>query len=217
MTRLRWWGTTAAVAGLLGAASSVAVIAWPAQVADNHYSYPFDAGGYTAAQIWFAVQHLGLLAGLYGLAVLARPRIGRVTRAGLVVAMAGIVVLSACEIFAITAADDLVGSAAGDAVDNVYGVPMILIGIAMVVAGVGLARRRVLPGWRRWIPAAIGGYVFVPLFPAVFGPLVLGRMAIGVWMLLYAALGVALIRAGQTDSEAAAASRKASAPVRTAG
>jgi hypothetical protein len=41
----------------------------------------------------------------------------------------------------------------------------------------------------------LGVYVFVPLFPAVIGPMVQGRIAIGVWMLLFAALGIALVRA----------------------
>jgi hypothetical protein len=40
----------------------------------------------------------------------------------------------------------------------------------------------------------MGGYVFVVMFPAVFGPLVAGRLAIGVWMLMFAVLGMALVR-----------------------
>lgn len=193
--RLRTLGTVTVAAGLLGAASAVAVIAWPEQVTTDHYSYPFNAAGYTVAQVWFAGQHLGLLAGLYGLAVLAWPRVGRSTRAGLVTAMLGIAVLAACEIFAVGAAHALVGSDRANLVDSLYGVPMTLAGIGLVVAGAGLARRQILPGWGRWAPLVLGVYVFVPLFPAVFGPMVLGRLAIGVWMLLFAALGVALVRA----------------------
>ena len=41
----------------------------------------------------------------------------------------------------------------------------------------------------------MGGYVFVVMFPAVFGPLVAGRLAIGVWVLMFAALGASLVRA----------------------
>jgi hypothetical protein len=37
--------------------------------------------------------------------------------------------------------------------------------------------------------------VFVVMFPAVFGPMVAGRIAIGVWMLMFAALGASLVRA----------------------
>jgi hypothetical protein len=50
-------------------------------------------------------------------------------------------------------------------------------------------------GAGRWLLLAMGGYVFVVMFPAVFGPLVAGRIAIGVWMLMFAALGASLVRA----------------------
>jgi uncharacterized membrane protein len=42
---------------------------------------------------------------------------------------------------------------------------------------------------------ALGVYLFVVMFPAVFGPLLVGRMAIGLWMLMFAVLGSSLIRA----------------------
>ena len=46
----------------------------------------------------------------------------------------------------------------------------------------------------RWLPLALGVYVFVVLIPAVFGPMVAGRIAIGVWLLGYAGLGLAIRR-----------------------
>src|SRR5207342_2637811 len=57
-TRLRTLGGATVIAGLLGATAAVAIIAWPDQVTDRHYSYPFDATGFTVAQAFFAVQHL---------------------------------------------------------------------------------------------------------------------------------------------------------------
>jgi hypothetical protein len=200
-SRLRVLGLVTVAASLLGTVCAVAIIAWPAQVSDDYYSYPFDASSYTAAQTFFAVHHLGTLAGLYGLALLAWSRASRPTKAGLVVAILGMVVLTVCEIFAISAAHARFGTPRADAVDNSYGIAMTLLGVGMVVAGVGLARRPVLPGWGRWVLLALGVYVFVPLFPAVFGPMVLGRIAIGVWMLLFAALGVALVRAARDGTE----------------
>jgi hypothetical protein len=193
--RLRTLGIVTVVASVIGAACAVVIIAWPPQVADDWYSYPFNATGYAVAQWFFAVHHLGILAGLVGLARLARPRASRATRAGLIIAAVGMVALTACELFAITAAQARVGTPTANAVDASYSVPMLLIGVGLVLAGVGLARRPVLPAWGRWVTLALGTYVFVPLFPAVFGPMVLGRIAIGVWMLMFAALGVALIRA----------------------
>jgi hypothetical protein len=38
-------------------------------------------------------------------------------------------------------------------------------------------------------------FVFVPMMPALVGPFILARLAITVWILLFAALGYALWRA----------------------
>jgi uncharacterized membrane protein YidH (DUF202 family) len=194
-SRLHALGVTTVVAGILGAASAIVVIAWPDQVSDQHYSYPFDATSYVTAQLWFAVQHLGLLAGLYGLARLAWPRSSRLTRTGLALTLVGMVVLTVCELFAISAAHALVDTSRANAVDNSYSVPMVVIGLGLMIAGLGLARRPVLAGAGRWLPLIMGGYVFVVMFPSVFCPQVAGRIAIGVWMLMFAALGVSLVRA----------------------
>lgn len=194
-TNLRPLGLVTVAASLIGAACAVVILAWPPQVSEQWYSYPFDPTGYIVSQSFFAVHHLGILAGLYGLALVAWPGATRAVKAGLITAIVGMVGLTACELFAITAARAEVGTPAADAVNNAYGFPMIVIGAGLVLAGIGLARRPVLPDWGRWVTLALGIYVFVPLFPAVFGPMVLGRIAIGVWMLMFAALGVALMRA----------------------
>jgi hypothetical protein len=138
-----------------------------------------------------------LLAGLYGLARLGWTRSSRLTRGGLTLCLLGMVGLTACELFAITAADALVDTARANAVDNSYGVPMMAMGVGMVLAGTGLARRPVLPGVGRWVLLALSVYLFVVMFPAVFGPMLIGRVAIGLWMLMFAVLGSSLIRADQ--------------------
>lgn len=100
-TRLHALGLITVVAGILGAASAIVIIAWPDPVSDQHYSYPFSAAWYAAAQVFFAVQHLGLVAGLAGLAGLvgltglAWSRSSRTTRTGLVLTTAGLVGLTA--------------------------------------------------------------------------------------------------------------------------
>ena len=182
------------VAALMGALSAAAMLAWPPMVAEDRFSYPFDAAWHIVFQLFFAVQHLGLLAGIVALGHESRRRPGRATRAGVVVAAVGMVVLTAAELLSVAAARSEAGSARADLAEGAYGPAMILIGIGFLVAGVGVARGRLLPGWGRWVPLALGGYVFVVLFPAVFGPMVLGRLAIGAWMLGFAALGVALHR-----------------------
>jgi hypothetical protein len=192
--RLRTAGLVTVLAGLIGAACAAVILAWPPQVGAEWYSYPFEPAGYRIAQSFFAVHHLGVLVGLLGLARLAWPGASRATRAGLIIAAVGLVALTACELFALTAAEARTGTPAADAVDNAYGAPTLLIGAGLVLAGIGLARRPVLHGWARWVVLVLGVYVFVPLLPAIFGPLVLGRIAIGVWFLIFGALGVALMR-----------------------
>ncbi|MBU2669901.1 hypothetical protein KOI35_40960 [Actinoplanes bogorensis] len=196
MTRVttRTLGLITIVASLIGAACAVAVLVWPPQVGTGWYSYPFDATGYTVAHVFFAVHHLGMLAGFAGLARLAATH--RTTRAGLIIAAAGMVLLAACELFGITAANAPVSSETANAVDNAYGIPMVLIGVGLVLAGWKGS------GWQRWVPLALGVYVFVPLFPAVFGPMVAGRIAIGVWFAIFAVLGVALVKAAENVSPA---------------
>jgi hypothetical protein len=196
-TRLHALGLITVVAGILGAASAIVIITWPDQVSDQHYSYPFSAAWYAAAQVFFAAQHLGLLAGLYALARLAWSRSSRLIRGGLTLCLLGMVGLTACELFAISAADALVDTSRANAVDNSYGIPMTAIGLGLVVAGIGLARRPVLPGAGRWLVLALGSYVFVVMFPAVFGPMVAGRIAIGIWMLMFAGLGLSLTLSGR--------------------
>ena len=110
---------------------------------------------------------------------------------------AGLVGLTACELFAITAADALVDTARANAADNSYGAPMVAIGLGMVIAGFGLGRRPVLPGTGRWLLLSMGVYVFVVMFPTVFGPMVAGRVAIGIWMVMFAGLGMSLMRSGR--------------------
>ena len=143
------------------------------------------------------MQHLGLIAGVTGLAGHVWSSSNRTIRAGLALTAVGLVGLTACELFAITAASALVDSGLANAVDNSYGIPMIAMGIGMVMAGTGLARRPVLTGAGRWGLLGLGVYLFVVMFPAVFGPMVAGRVAIGVWMLMFAGLGLSMTRAGR--------------------
>ncbi len=61
-------GVVCLAAGILGAVSGIFLAVWPGQVSEDMFSYPLTAGGFTLIQIWFFVQHLGLLAGIAALA-----------------------------------------------------------------------------------------------------------------------------------------------------
>ena len=195
--RLRTYGLVGAVASLIGAVCAVVIIGWEPMVAEDRFSYPFDAGWFATWQVVFAVQHAAMLPLFAGLLILERRHPSRALRIGTWVALAGQVALTVLELVAITAADSPVDTGRGAVVGGLYGVPMVLLGLGMVVAGAGALRAGLFEGADRWLPLALGVYVFVVLFPAVFGPMVAGRIAIGVWLLGFAALGLAIRRAGR--------------------
>ncbi len=80
-----------------------------------------------------------------------------------------------------------------DVLDVFFGVASILIGIGLVMAGASVVRARTWTGWHRFMPLACGAAVFVIVIPGIFGPFIAGRLAIGIWMLMFAGLGLALL------------------------
>ena len=186
-------------AGVLGVASGAVLALVEPDVGDDRFSFPLTAGAFTAAQVWFAVHHLGLLAGLLALGrVAALPRT-RLARRGSALAVYGMAGLTVTELIAIAAADDLVDSGAAPAVGALYGVTCLALGVGLVMAGAAVARAGTWTGWRRWVVLALGVWVFVPMFPALaLTPTDGARWAIAGWMALFGLLGVALLpRGGQ--------------------
>jgi hypothetical protein len=185
-------------AGLVGAASGIFLAVVPAHVGEDMYSYPLDAGPFAAIQVFFFLQHLALALGLVGL---WRARVlgpGRLGAWGLAGALAGMGLLAAVELVAISAANAAYPSPRTDMLDALYGVSSVLIGIGMTLAGIAVLRAGRWTGWRGALVLVTGVYVFAPLTPALLGPFVLARLAITGWMLLFAALGWVLLQSGRT-------------------
>jgi hypothetical protein len=181
-------------AGLIGAAAGLFLIAYPAAVEDSRFSYPFTATGFTIAQLVFCVQHVGLavlLAALWTSGAAGRSGLGRIGVGGSVLAMLG---LAAVEVAAIGARDSLYPSPRTDTLDTWYGVTSIAIGVFLVVTGIAVLRAKVWSEWQRYLPLALGIYVFLPLTPGIFGPFVVARLVIAGWMVLFALLGLTLLR-----------------------
>lgn len=180
-------------AGVLGAASGVFLALVPPAVDDDRYSYPLTAAGFVLIQCWFGLQHLGLVAGLVGL---GRSSAVGARRAGVLTAIAGMGLLTATELAASAAARSTYPGPGTGVLDALYGISSVIIGIGLIGAGVAVLRAGAWRGWRRWLPLALGIYVFVPMFPAMFGGFLAARLAITGWMLLFALLGWALAREG---------------------
>jgi hypothetical protein len=191
---VRTAGTIGLWAGIIGAAGGLVLIFYPAAVDDSQFSYPFDATGFTVAQTVFAVQHLGLavlLAALWTSGAAGRSGLGRIGVGGSVLAMLG---LAALEVIATSAKDSPYPSARTDTIEAWYGVVSTAIGIFLIIAGIAVVRSKVWKGWQRYLPLALGIYVFVPLTPGIFGPFVVARLVIAGWMALFAVLGWAMLR-----------------------
>jgi hypothetical protein len=200
--RIGFWG------GVVGVAEAVIVgaallLADPAGA--SRFSHPFGPGAYTAAQVTFALQHVALVVGVLALAAVVRA--SRTGRWGLLAAAGGLGLLAVTELFAITVADAAATDPRADVASSLYGIPTVITGIALLAGGIGIARSAVLPGWRRWIVLVTGAFVFVGLIPALVGSELLGRLGIGLWMLLFALLGQAVEPARGEDPREAAPSR----------
>jgi hypothetical protein len=185
--RICFWG------GLIGAAQAVVLLLVPPVVGPERFSYPFDATGYVLAQLSFAAQHLLLLPGVLALLWAAGPA-SRTVRPALATAFVGMGLLVMMELVALAVAGAAMTDPSAVLVSALYGIPTLLIGAGLLVGGIGIVRARLWDGWRRWVPLVTGAYVFVVLLPGLMAPFWAGRVVIGVWMLLFAALGVALLR-----------------------
>ena len=190
-------GALCVTAGILGAASGIVLAVYPAQVSEDMFSYPLTAGGFTVIQIWFFVQHLGLLAGIAALARAAVMAHGRSARWGSGLAVSGMALLAVTELIAITARNSTYPGEGTALLDVLYGVSSVGVGVGLVLAGIAVRLGGRWTGWRGFVVLVAGIFVFVPMMPALMGPFILARLAITVWMLLFAALGYALWKADQ--------------------
>lgn len=199
-------GRTLIIGSLIGAVCAMAILGWPDEVPPTRYSHPFGPTTFVVAQLVFAAQHLALTAGLLGLGTLVGRSATRTLMTGLVLAIIAMAALAVVELAAIGAVGWDEGSAGASVLDAGYAIASLLLGVGLVVAGVSLARGGQLPGrLGRSIVLVCGAYVFVPLLPALFAPMIVGRVAIGVWQLLFAGIGLVVVRAVRPPSERAAA------------
>ncbi|MGD9934983.1 MAG: hypothetical protein AB7T37_14890 [Dehalococcoidia bacterium] len=187
-------GWTCLAAGVLGALSGIALLLIDPAVSRDRYSYPLSSGDFAAVQAWFFIQHFGLLAGQIALlqsGVLGRRKV--VTR-GQWVAIAGMLGLAATELLAVMAAKSKYPSDGTYVLDALYTFTTIAIGGGLIAAAIGVLRTPAARRAETWITLALGGWVFVPMIPAIIAGFTPARLGISGWMLLYAVLGWALVR-----------------------
>lgn len=175
--------------GLIGAAAGIYLSLVPASVPDDRYSYPLSATGHIWMQVFFGIHHVGLVVALAALWASGAAGQNRTATVGHYLGLGGMILLSVTELLAISAAESPLEGSRADQLGVAYGLSCTLVGVGLVLVGIAVMRSGRWNGWRRYVPLAIGAWVFVPLFPALAGPFVLARLAIVGWMLLFAALG----------------------------
>ncbi|MBW3556540.1 MAG: hypothetical protein KY454_06335 [Actinobacteria bacterium] len=190
---MRRAGLLCLVGAIIGVLSALVTGFIPPAVTLDRYSYPYTPSGFVVAQFVFLLNHVLLLVGIVGLARSGAAGPGLAGRAGSAIAVAGMGLLSLCEVRALTLLNVAFPSPPTDVLDVFFGVASILIGIGLVMAGASVVRARTWTGWHRFMPLACGAAVFVIVIPGIFGPFLAGRLAIGFWMLMFAGLGLALL------------------------
>lgn len=192
--RVRTAAALCVAGALIGVAGGLVMAVIPPAVGPDRFSYPFTPTGHLIAEISFAANHLLLLAGVLGLGRSTATGRGRLGRAGIALTVAGLLALTLCEIGAMLLAGSAFPTTRTGQLGVGYGAASILTGVGLTLAGVAVIRARRWTGWPRYIVLACGLAVFVVVLPAVSGPMVAGRLALVAWMLLWAALGIALTR-----------------------
>ena len=190
-------GLLCLVGAIIGVISGLVTAFIPPAVSFDRYSYPYTPTGFRLAQLVFMLNHVLLLIGILGLARSGAAGSGLLGRIGLWISAIGMATLTLCEVGAMTLATSPYPSPRTDFLDMAYGVASILIGVGLVLAGFAVARARKWGGWQRFVALICGVAVFVIVIPGVFGSFLAGRLALVVWMLMFAALGWALYNQGR--------------------
>jgi hypothetical protein len=187
-------GRLCVLGGVVGVVSGLVTAFIDPAVSEHWWRYPYTPAGFYLSQAAFLLNHVLLLAGVLGLAASGAVGPGRAGRLGVRLSVAGLVLLTACEAVATTLVDSRIPSRATDLLGAAFGVASILIGVGLITAGLAVVRAGRWPGWQRFTPLACGAAVFVIVLPGLFGSFLAGRLVITTWMVLFTALGLALLR-----------------------
>jgi hypothetical protein len=194
-------GWICAIGGAIGVASGLVTAFVTPDVDASMYRYPYSPGAYATIQFIFAANHLMLLVGVAGIGW-ARAARGALWATGAAISAFGLLLLTGCEFWALRLTNTTSTGPGAGALNTAYGVATLASGLGLVLVGIAVARARRWRGWARWTPLALGVLVFVVVLPGVFGTFLEGRLAISFWMVVWVALGAALVRDGNAAGTA---------------
>lgn len=197
---LRTLGLACAASGIAGVVIGIVTLAYPAAVASDRWSYPFDATAQWIVSIVLAVTHLLTLAGFVGVIAADPHGRSRVAALGLRAAVVGYAGLAVCEVLSGGVGTQSDDSSSAVAVSSGFAVTSLLAAAGSIVAGVVIVRRRGLRsvGWSMVLWSGIVMVVLVT--PAnITGNATFRIVALMLWSLTFVPLGQAL---GRTRDQA---------------
>ncbi|MGH2604263.1 MAG: hypothetical protein ACRDJ9_33360 [Dehalococcoidia bacterium] len=190
--RIHMAGAVCLAAGL-GAAGASIYLASISPVGAGNFMFPQGTPDFTGLQAVIALLRLGLMCGLLGLWWSGSVPWTRTARLGQYVALVMMAVLTVTEGLAITVPrSPLDGTPPAFGV--IYGAYIILLGVALLAEGLGVARAGVWRGWKRHLPMSLGIWLLLVVFPALALSFDVARWAMSAWLLLFALLGWVLTR-----------------------
>ena len=99
----------------------------------------------------------------------------------------------------------------------IYSTYTVLLGVALLAEGLGVARRGAWWGWKRWLPLCLGVWLLVVVLSALALSFDAARWAMSTWLLLFALLGLVLMRQnGSAVGQPAAGHRTGTRSARSA-
>jgi hypothetical protein len=188
-------GTACLASGVLGVIIGALTLAYPADVPDDQWSYPFPVGVGVVLGVVLGVTHLLTLAGYVGV-LAVDPHAGRrAAVAALWVAIAGLAGLAVCEVASGAIGGESTDSTAANVLGSLFGLTSLLIGVGSIVAGVAVVRAGRWTGMARWALLASGLILVVLVTPAnISGNRYLIYPALMLWSLTFVPLGQVLMR-----------------------
>lgn len=189
-------GAACLASGVLGAVVAVVSLAYPPDVPDSQWSYPYPVGVFWVVGVVLALIHVLTLAGFVGVQLADPHRHARAAVLGLWVAIAGYALLVVAEMLSAGIGGQQTTSSAAATVGGVFGVASLLTAVGSLIAGVVIARAGVWTGLGRWMVLASGVIMVLLVTPAnITGSEVFRMVALTLWSLSFIPLGRAIASA----------------------
>jgi hypothetical protein len=125
-------------------------------VADDRWSYPWEAGPFVAVSLVYIVLHLLVATGLVAFGRSGVAGSSRAARSGVAIAVAGTLTLTVGEIIGLPIRDGLTDDTSAQVVGAVFGLGVLLSAVGFLILGVATLRANVWCDWRRYTPLVTG-------------------------------------------------------------